>query len=129
MQAEKARDEIEKYDFDLIICSPLKRAKQTAEIINRNKNDEALTERGLGDFEGTQSNFDENPIYNLKLNLEINNIEPAKKFYDRVFNELNYIKNNLADKKYYLLLTVELLGQLKHIFLEQMKQEICLLKH
>jgi len=104
MQAEKVRDEIEKYDFDLIICSPLKRAKQTAEIINQNKNvqiiyDKALMERGLGDFEGTQSNFDENPIYNLKLNLEINNIEPAKKFYDRVLNLLNYIKNNLADKK------------------------------
>ena len=26
-QAEKVRDEIEKYDFCLIICSPLKRAK------------------------------------------------------------------------------------------------------
>ncbi len=29
-QAEKAREEFNKYEFDLIICSPLKRAKQTA---------------------------------------------------------------------------------------------------
>ena len=104
MQAEKAREKIEKYDFDLIICSPLKRAKQTAEIINHNKNvqiiyDEALMERGFGNYEGTQINFDENPISNLELNVEINNIEPAKQFYDRVSKLLDYIKNNLEDKK------------------------------
>lgn len=103
-QAEKVRDEIEKYDFDLIICSPLKRAKQTAEIINQNKNveiiyDEALMERGFGNYEGTQINFDENPISNLELNVEINNIEPAKQFYDRVSRLLEYIRNNLEDKK------------------------------
>lgn len=104
MQAEKAREKIEKIEFDLIICSPLMRAKQTAKIINQNKNveiiyDKALMERGLGEFEETQSNFDENPIYNLKMNLEINNIETAKRFYDRVSNLLDYIKNNLNDKK------------------------------
>lgn len=104
IQAENIRNEIEKYDFDLIICSPLKRARQTAEIINQNKNikiiyDKSLIERGLGSFEETQANFDENPVYNLKINLEINNIETAKEFYDRVSKLLDYIKNNFKDKK------------------------------
>lgn len=104
IQAEKARKEILKYNFDLIICSPLKRAKQTAEIINQNRNieiiyDKALMERNLGEFEGTQSNLDENPIDNLKMNLEINNIETAKQLYNRISNLLDYIKNNLNDKK------------------------------
>ena len=104
MQAENARNEIEKYDFDLIICSPLKRAKQTAEIINKNKKieiiyNEDLMERGLGSFEGTQSNIDEIPICNLKMNLEINNIETAKELYARVSKLLDYIKNDLNDKK------------------------------
>ena len=29
---------LENHDFDLIICSPLKRARQTADIINENRN-------------------------------------------------------------------------------------------
>lgn len=104
IQAKEARDKIQKLDFDLIICSPLKRAKQTAGIINQNKNveiiyDEALIERSLGSFEGTQSNLDDFPISNLKINSEINNIETAKQLYNRVSKLLDNIKNNLRDKK------------------------------
>jgi len=108
MQAEQIIKEFNNYNFDLIICSPLKRAKQTAEIINRDKNiqiiyDDALMERGLGNFEGTQSDYDSDEIYNLKMNLEINDIEPAKQFYDRVSKLLNCIKQNLKDKKILLI--------------------------
>ena len=103
-QAEQTIEHFNNYNFDLIICSPLKRAKQTAEIINRDKNvqiiyNDALIERGLGTFEGTYSDYDSDKIYNLKMNLEINNIEPAKQFYDRVSKLLDYIKENLKDKK------------------------------
>jgi len=42
--------------IDLILCSPLKRAKQTTEIINQGRNikvmiDERISERDFGEFE------------------------------------------------------------------------------
>lgn len=103
-QARKAKEEFNKYNFDLIICSPLKRCKLTAEIINKDKNveiiyDNALLERGLGDFEGLDTDIDEDSIYNYKLNLKNNNIEPVVQLCERVFNLLNYINKNLNNKK------------------------------
>ena len=43
-QAKDAREKFNSYNFDLIICSPLKRAKSTAKIINQNKNVETYEE-------------------------------------------------------------------------------------
>ena len=56
-QAEKTRELLQAEKIDLIVCSPLKRAIQTAEIINENRNttiviDERITERDFGEFEG-----------------------------------------------------------------------------
>ena len=56
-EARKAKDEFNNLKIDLIMCSPLKRAKETAKILNEDKNiniiyKKELTERGLGNFEG-----------------------------------------------------------------------------
>ena len=56
-QAKETGKVLESEKIDLIICSPLKRAKQTAEIINQNRNipiiyDEDVIERDFGEFEG-----------------------------------------------------------------------------
>lgn len=103
-QARQVKEKFNEYNFDLIICSPLKRAKLTAEIINEDKNieiiyDNALLERGLGDFEGLSTEVDEESIYNYNSNLKCKNIEPVVQLCDRVFSLLNYIKENLSTKK------------------------------
>ena len=56
-QAEETRDFLKNEKIDLILCSPLKRALQTAEIINQGRNirmiiDERVSERDFGEFEG-----------------------------------------------------------------------------
>lgn len=56
-QAEATRDTLKNEKIDLILCSPLKRAKQTADIINQERNipiiiDERVSERDFGEFEG-----------------------------------------------------------------------------
>lgn len=107
-QAKETINKFNNYDFDLIICSPLKRARLTAEIINQDKNIEiiynnALIERGLGDFEGLNSEIEKEEIYNYNLNLKYKNIEPVVDFCDRVYRLLDYIKENLSDKKILLL--------------------------
>ena len=56
-QAYNTKKELENVKYDLVICSPMKRAKQTAEIINEGRDipiitDERIRERKLGDYEG-----------------------------------------------------------------------------
>ena len=56
-QAEKAYEDIRKLKIDMVICSPLKRTRKTAEIITKDRNcpiiyDESLIERGFGMLEG-----------------------------------------------------------------------------
>lgn len=55
-QAQEVAKQIPLDDIDIIFTSPLKRAKQTADLINGNKKeiiiDELLVERCFGDFEG-----------------------------------------------------------------------------
>ena len=52
-QAKKAKTQLKDYKIDLIICSPLKRARKTAEIINeaidcKIISDERIIERNCG---------------------------------------------------------------------------------
>ena len=63
-QALETKNKLLDVGIDLIICSPLLRTKQTAEIINGNRNipviyDDRIIERDFGEFEGMQvDNFD-----------------------------------------------------------------------
>ena len=54
-EAHTTSDILQDYSFDFIICSPLIRARQTADIINQKKNnkiinDERIIERNLGNL-------------------------------------------------------------------------------
>lgn len=65
--------------IDLILCSPLKRAIQTAQIINKERNiriiiDERISERDFGEFEGM-------PNTETLLTLCLENCEVAKYSY------------------------------------------------
>lgn len=57
-QAELASREVEKLDYDFIICSPLKRTKDTCRIINvKNKDvieDDRIMERDCGEMKASQ---------------------------------------------------------------------------
>ena len=58
-QAEETRNNLLNTKIDIIICSPLQRAKQTADVINKGRNipiiyDDRIVERDFGEFEGKQ---------------------------------------------------------------------------
>ena len=63
-QAEKTKEKLENEKIDLIICSTLARAKETAQMINKDRNipiiyDDEISERDFGEFEGSkQDDFD-----------------------------------------------------------------------
>ena len=70
--AEKAREEYADVHFDVCYCSPLIRARETAEIVLRGRNipiipDERLVEMSFGACEGMEYSFDKpgSPIADL----------------------------------------------------------------
>lgn len=100
-QAKKTQEELANLLFDVIITSPLKRAKKTAEIINENKKvplivDERITERGFGEVEGTNPgddpNFSKFEFWNYEKNVNYKNAEPVVEMCDRVWGLLDEIK-------------------------------------
>lgn len=67
-QAQIAKENLANTEFDLVICSPLKRAKQTAEIILKERNipvifDDRLKETYFGKLEGIIENETTKPIF------------------------------------------------------------------
>lgn len=94
---------LEKINFDLIICSPLIRAKQTADIINKNRNnqiifDERIIERNMGNLEGKPYTNDNSQIWDININTNNNNIETMEEFKNRVYDFLIEIENKYSDK-------------------------------
>lgn len=98
LQAQKARDDSEILKFDVIYCSSLARAKQTAEIINEKHGvpivfDDRLREIYMGSVQGkTKSEFTEFELENYLFNLEKIGGESLKDFCDRVESVLKEIE-------------------------------------
>ena len=112
-QAQITGEQIKNENIDLIITSPLKRAKETAEIINKNFNapiieDKRLMERGYGELEGKtrterkmlkeiSDEIDE--FWNYNKNLDTYKVEKIQQFCDRVYEILDEIKEKYQNKK------------------------------
>lgn len=109
-QAKQASEQISNYKIDLIICSPLKRARKTAEIINeaidcKIISDERIIERNCGNIEGTTKeewpsivNEDIDIINNYNLNWNKLKVEPIQNVCNRVWNLLDEIEEKYKDK-------------------------------
>lgn len=108
-QAEQIGEKIKDYNIDLIISSPLKRAKATANIINKKIKcdiitDKALEERGLGIFEGKTVEsvkdkvFDSQILDNYYSNEQYGEVEPVQQLCNRVWNLLDKLKEEYKDK-------------------------------
>lgn len=64
LMAERAREEYKDVNFDICYCSPLIRAKETAEILLKGRDvpiitDDRLMEMSFGTYEGTENSFDD----------------------------------------------------------------------
>ena len=104
-QAEETRNYLKNEKIDLILCSPLKRAMQTAEIIKQERNikmiiDERISERDFGEFEGMpNTDFDFNAFWSYKQNLKYDKAENIQDFFERVYDFLESIKNEYTGKR------------------------------
>ena len=103
-QASETRDNLLNTDIDLIICSPLQRARQTAETINKDRNipiiyDERIIERDFGEFEGEQTkDFDFNGYWDYYKNEQYQSAENIQEFFKRIYDFLEDIMEKYKDK-------------------------------
>ena len=95
-QAEKLKDKIKDMKFDVIISSPLIRAKHTANIININNEiifDDRLKERSCGDLSGKPLEITNREEYwNYNTTIQYGTSENIKLFFERVYNFLDELK-------------------------------------
>lgn len=96
-QANELKEKIKKINYDIIISSPLLRAKHTAQIINVNNKkiliNDKLKEREPGDLSGkplTVTNRDE--YWNYNTTIRYGTSENIRDFFMRVYNFLDELK-------------------------------------
>ena len=97
MQAEKLKNKIKNINFDIIISSPLIRAKHTADIININSNkiiyDDRIKERSCGDLSGKPLKVTNREEYwNYYTTIQYGTSENIKIFFERVCGFLDQLK-------------------------------------
>ena len=85
--------------YNLLLCSPLKRTIQTANIINEDKGinciyDSRLMERCLGKLEGKPYVNYNDILWDISINYSLENVETMIEFRDRVYSFMSYIYNN-----------------------------------
>lgn len=132
-QAEGTGKLIRNENIDLIITSPLKRAKETAKIINMNFNvtiieDNRLMERNFGRSEGlTKSdikklkeiNPEMNDIWNYNRNIDCNGMETIQDFCNRVYEFLDEISERYKDKNILLVTHGGVSVPIKYYFMNE----------
>lgn len=96
-QAMELKEKIKNINFDIIISSPLIRARHTANIINfKNAEiiiDEKIKERSCGDLSGKPletTNRDE--YWNYNTTIKYGTSEDIKLFFKRIFDFLDELK-------------------------------------
>ena len=101
--AKKLRELISSLDIDLVISSPLRRAKDTAKLITNDKFDiiidDRLIERNYGLSEGKPVDSDLTVQYwDFNLNTDINNVEKVRDLLARVSEFIEDIRLKYDDK-------------------------------
>ena len=106
-QARQAKSKVNQYEIDMIFCSPLKRARKTAEIVNEDKKvtivcEEKIVERCFGELEGVNAekhkSFEENNFWDYQANVDCQNVEPVVQYCKKVWGFLDSLKENYQGK-------------------------------
>ena len=102
-QAEETKEKLANEKIDLIICSTLRRARETAAIINKGRfapilYDERLVERGMGEFEERPfRELDESYFSYYYMNKQYKRAENIQDFFKRIYRFLDDIIEKCGD--------------------------------
>jgi Fructose-2,6-bisphosphatase len=126
-QAYELQELIKDIEIDIVISSPLLRAKETAEILVDGKLlvllDDRLTERSWGDNEGKSiDEVDRINCWNVSLNVDTNNIEKLHDFMNRVSSFIEEIKLVYSNKNV-LIVAHSAVVRVVHYLLEEIPED------
>ncbi len=103
-EAKEIHNKLKDENIDLIISSPLDRAKETSELIRGDRDipiilDERIIERSFGINEGkNKKDFEFYDFWDYEKNIEIEGAEKIQDFFDRIYKFLDEIKEKYKDK-------------------------------
>lgn len=105
-QANKLAEKLRNTSIDLVICSPLPRAKQTAEIIVKGRNipiifEKDISVREFGEHKGKVADVDfdfTHGFWSYKANIKYKQAENIRDFFKRVYSFLDKIKEEYKEK-------------------------------
>lgn len=104
-QVQKLADKFKDIKVDFILSSPLKRARQTAEIISKAnkiplKIEDRLIERSFGDMEGEEpaEDFNINILTDFSINYDKHEVETIKDLFDRVSKLMKKVEEEYFEK-------------------------------
>lgn len=127
-QAKEASKEIKRLDIDLIICSPLKRARHTADLINVNHIpvifDDRLIEREGGVLTNTiiEEDYYLNEYYNYNSTNIVEGLESLPQLFKRVHAFIDEIKEKYAGKNI-LLVTHNGIARTIYFYFESLPED------
>lgn len=113
--------------IDEILCSPLSRAKETAQHISEETGipmrvDERLTEQNFGKYEGTARNGEEFQKAKLNFINDFNGGETMLHLCQRIYNLLDDLKKE-SEKKTYLLVAHNGISRIVESYFRNMENE------
>ena len=102
-QVKKLREELKEMKFDAIFSSPLKRARETAEILVDDLQkiifDQRLEERDVGKYQGELlSSMDREEYWHYPSTVHYETVETIESFFQRVYQFLDELKKKPYDR-------------------------------
>lgn len=103
-QAKKVKEILKEKKIDFIISSPLKRAMQTAMVINEDRKlqillDDRISERNLGDLQGEKVEEIDFKTLWVYSDSSYKKVESTKALFQRVYTFMDSIKKQYMDKQ------------------------------
>ena len=102
-QVKKLREELKEMKFDAVFSSPLKRARETAEILVDDLQkiifDQRLEERDVGKYQGELlSSMDREEYWHYPSTVHYETVETIESFFQRVYQFLDELKKKPYDR-------------------------------
>lgn len=106
-EAKQLSEISKQYDFDLMLCSPLTRARQTAAAIIDGRNipiiyDDRLIERSFGDFEEKSVDREDGKVCRYSFAVSYPNGESNLQVAARIYSFLDEVKDKYYDKNIFI---------------------------
>ena len=126
-EAKELQELVKSLNIDVVISSPLTRARETAKILVASSlpinTDDRIKERDWGLNEGADiDTVDKWDCWDVILNTKVQNIEPIQDFMYRVSDFIEDIKTRYKDKNV-LVVTHSAVSRVIHYLLEEIPED------